>query len=190
MIINGKERKFRYNVWASGKIAKLTATGEIKDIMNEIQNDARAADLIPQIAIIMNTAFEKHKQMKATARGEDYATDILDISEINDLTVKESTDLMKEIFSNHEGRRYGRNRNGTRKNRKKNRTGRKNNGITLNTAWFLFFGRKLGMQKTEILDLKYGEMMDMINCMTIYNGGAKQKAKRRRLSYDDAINLR
>lgn len=98
MIINGKERKFRYNVWASGKIAKLTATGEIKDIMNEIQNDARAADLIPQIAIIMNTAFEKHKQMKATARGEDYATDILDISEINDLTVKESTDLMKEIF--------------------------------------------------------------------------------------------
>lgn len=98
MIINGKERGFRYNVWASGKIAKLTATGEIKDIMNEIQNDARAADLIPQIAIIMNTAFEKHKQMKATARGEDYATDILDISEINDLTVKESTDLMKEIF--------------------------------------------------------------------------------------------
>lgn len=98
MIINGKERKFRYNVWASGKIAKLTATGEIKDIMNEIQNDARAADLIPQIAIIMNTAFEKHKQMKATARGEDYATDILDISEINDLTVKESTDLMEEIF--------------------------------------------------------------------------------------------
>ena len=98
MIINGKERGFRYNVWASGKIAKLTATGEIKDIMNEIQNDARAADLIPQIAIIMNTAFEKHKQMKATARGEDYATDILDISEINDLTVKESTDLLEEIF--------------------------------------------------------------------------------------------
>lgn len=46
------------------------------------------------------------------------------------------------------------------------------------------------MQKTEIMDLKYGEMMDMINCMTIYNGGAKQKAKRRRLSYDDAISLR
>lgn len=46
------------------------------------------------------------------------------------------------------------------------------------------------MQKTEILDLKYGEMMDMINCMTIYNGGTKQKAMRRRLSYDDAINLR
>ena len=46
------------------------------------------------------------------------------------------------------------------------------------------------MQKEEILDLRYGEMMDMINCMAIYNGGAKQKAKRRRLNYDDAINLR
>ena len=78
MIINGKERGFRYNVWASGKIAKLTATGEIRKIMN--------------------TAFEKHKQLRANARGEDYATDILDIADINDLTLKESTDLLEEIF--------------------------------------------------------------------------------------------
>lgn len=98
MIINGKERKFRYNIWASGQIAKLTATGEIRSIVEELQNDARAAELLPQVAHIMNTAFEKHKQLKAIARGEDYATDILDIVEINDLTLKESTDLMEEIF--------------------------------------------------------------------------------------------
>lgn len=98
MIINGKERKFRYNIWASGQIAKLTATGEIRSIVEELQNDARAAELLPQVALIMNTAFEKHKQLKAIARGENYATDILDIVEINDLTLKESTDLMEEIF--------------------------------------------------------------------------------------------
>ena len=98
MIINGKERKFRYNIWASGQIAKLTATGEIRSIVEELQNDARAAELLPQVAVIMNTAFEKHKQLKAIARGENYATDILDIVEINDLTLKESKDLMEEIF--------------------------------------------------------------------------------------------
>lgn len=98
MIINGKERRFRYNVWASGKIAKLTATGEIRSIVEELQNDARAAELLPEVAYIMNTAFEKHKQLRANARGEDYATDILDIADINDLTLKESTDLLEEIF--------------------------------------------------------------------------------------------
>lgn len=98
MIINGKERGFRYNVWASGKIAKLTATGEIRKIMEDLQNDARAAELLPQVALIMNTAFEKHKQLRANARGEDYATDILNIADINDLTLKESTDLLEEMF--------------------------------------------------------------------------------------------
>lgn len=46
------------------------------------------------------------------------------------------------------------------------------------------------MDKAEILDTRYGEMLDMINCLKIFNGNARQKKQRRRLSYDEAINLR
>lgn len=98
MVINGKQRGFRYNVWASGKIAKLTATGEIKSVVDDLQNDARAADLLPEVAIIMNTAFERHKLNRARARGEDYTIDIITAEEVEDLTILESTELLREVF--------------------------------------------------------------------------------------------
>lgn len=44
----------------------------------------------------------------------------------------------------------------------------------MNLAWFLYFGRKLGMSKREIYWTSYDEMLDMIACMAIENG-AKQK---------------
>ena len=45
------------------------------------------------------------------------------------------------------------------------------------------------MSKREILATPLGEMQDMIACIAIYNGSAKPKRKRR-LSYDEAINMR
>lgn len=46
------------------------------------------------------------------------------------------------------------------------------------------------MPKEEILITRYGEMIDMINCLAIYEHGAKQKKKRRNFSYEEAIALR
>lgn len=59
----------------------------------------------------------------------------------------------------------------------------------LNLAWYLFYGRKLNMTKQEILVTPYGEMMDMISCLAIYEGNANQKIKRS-WTYEDAIGLR
>lgn len=59
----------------------------------------------------------------------------------------------------------------------------------MNLAWYLFYGRKLGMTKAEILCTPLGEMQDMISCMAIYNGSAKQKIHQKWL-FDDAIALR
>lgn len=74
----------------------------------------------------------------------------------------------------------------SRSNRKKKR---KQPQIELNTEWFLFFGRQLHMGRQEILATRYGEMLDMIACLAIQNG-AKPKKKRKRLRYEDAIELR
>ena len=58
-----------------------------------------------------------------------------------------------------------------------------------NLAWYLFYGRKMNMTKQEILVTPYGEMMDMISCLSIYEGNATQKIKRS-WKYEDAIGLR
>lgn len=43
------------------------------------------------------------------------------------------------------------------------------------------------MSAAEVIGTRYGEMLDMIACMAIYNG-AKPKAKK--LSFDEAMKLR
>lgn len=44
------------------------------------------------------------------------------------------------------------------------------------------------MSKQEIVVTPFGEMMDMISCLAIYNGTAKPK--KRKLTYLEAIKLR
>lgn len=46
------------------------------------------------------------------------------------------------------------------------------------------------MSKREILCTKYGEMVDMLTCMAIENGTAKEKRKKKRWSFEEAIALR
>lgn len=43
------------------------------------------------------------------------------------------------------------------------------------------------MSREEIDVTPYGEMVDLITCLSIFNGTAEQK---RKLSYDEAIKLR
>lgn len=50
----------------------------------------------------------------------------------------------------------------------------------MNLAWYLFYGRKLGMSKQEILVTPIGEMDDMISCLAIYEGSAKPKKPKMR----------
>ena len=56
-------------------------------------------------------------------------------------------------------------------------------------SWYLFFGRKLGMSKQEILVTPFGEMRDMISCLQIYQGVARQK-NIKKWTFEEAINLR
>lgn len=57
----------------------------------------------------------------------------------------------------------------------------------MSRSWWLFYGRKCGMSKQEIMNTCYGEMVDMISCLSIYEGGAEQQI---RMSYEDVMNMR
>ena len=50
--------------------------------------------------------------------------------------------------------------------------------IELNEAWYLFYGRQLGMSKAEILATTTGEMADMFACMAIYSGEKRPRKKK------------
>ena len=58
--------------------------------------------------------------------------------------------------------------------------------IQLNTTWFLYYGRKLGMTEHEVLNCPLGRMLDYMSCMQIENG-ADQKIY---AELDDLENIR
>lgn len=59
--------------------------------------------------------------------------------------------------------------------------------MTVSIPWFIFYGHMLGMSRQETLATRWGEMNDLVACLAIYNGKAKEKKK---LSFDQAIMLR
>lgn len=46
------------------------------------------------------------------------------------------------------------------------------------------------MDRREIINTRYGEMLDMIACLSIFNGGAEQKNVGKKLTYDEVMELR
>lgn len=55
-------------------------------------------------------------------------------------------------------------------------------------TWLTFYGLKLGMSREEIDVARYGEIVDLIACMAIFNGAAEQKKSIK--DYQSAIALR
>ena len=43
------------------------------------------------------------------------------------------------------------------------------------------------MNRQETLETRFGEMLDLISCLAVYNGGAEEK---RLLSFEEAMNLK
>ena len=58
--------------------------------------------------------------------------------------------------------------------------------IRLNTTWYLYYGRKLGMNEHEVLACPLGRMLDYMACMQIENG-ANQKVY---AELDELANIR
>lgn len=45
------------------------------------------------------------------------------------------------------------------------------------------------MGRQEILTTRYGEMLDLISCLAIYNGVAEPGETRRKLSFDETLEV-
>lgn len=58
----------------------------------------------------------------------------------------------------------------------------------MNRAWSVFYGLKLGMTREETMNTLYGEFLDLINCMDIYNG--KKQPKKKKYSFEEIMELR
>lgn len=60
--------------------------------------------------------------------------------------------------------------------------------MKLCSAWLLYWGRRLGMDRREILATRLGEMLEMIDCHAIANGA--EPAKSAITSFEDALKVR
>lgn len=78
---------------------------------------------------------------------------------------------------------------GEGRNNRKRKYDRKKNGqpIVLNLSWFLFYGRILNMPRQEIIATRFSEMLDMITCLSIYNGNVEPDHSIN--DFDDAIQI-
>lgn len=64
--------------------------------------------------------------------------------------------------------------------------GRSNRKMTY--TWYVFYGvHEFHMSLSDILATTPGEMVDLINCLAVFNGVAKEKNK---LTYDQVLMLR
>lgn len=49
----------------------------------------------------------------------------------------------------------------------------------------MFYGiHEFGMTREQVLTYPYGEFIDLISCLSVYNGGAEEKDK---LSFDEVL---
>lgn len=46
------------------------------------------------------------------------------------------------------------------------------------------------MERREIMATRFGELLDMINCLSIYEGAAKPKERKTITDYDEAMKVR
>ncbi|MBQ6734844.1 MAG: hypothetical protein IJR00_08045 [Lachnospiraceae bacterium] len=46
------------------------------------------------------------------------------------------------------------------------------------------------MSRKEVEVTRYGEMIDMISCLSIYNGGAQEKEKKKKWTFEEVMALR
>lgn len=48
----------------------------------------------------------------------------------------------------------------------------------------------MGMTRAEILNTRFGTFLDMISCMNVFDGGANLKKTRKKMSFEEAIELK
>lgn len=54
----------------------------------------------------------------------------------------------------------------------------------------MFNGYHLGMRRDEILNCRYGLFIDLMNCRSVVNGTANLKNQKKKMLFEDAIELR
>lgn len=60
----------------------------------------------------------------------------------------------------------------------------------MNLSWYIFYGRQLNMNRQEVVNTRFGEMRDMISCLSIYRGECVPKKKKKKLTYDEVMRMR
>ena len=59
----------------------------------------------------------------------------------------------------------------------------------MNLSWYIFYGTLLNMGRQEVINSRFGEMEDLISCLSIYNGAAEQVTKKKPQTFDEIMMM-
>ena len=59
----------------------------------------------------------------------------------------------------------------------------------MNLSWFIFFGTQLNMNRQEVINARFGEMQDLISCLSVYNGTAEIAEKKKTMTFDEIMMM-
>ena len=54
----------------------------------------------------------------------------------------------------------------------------------------MYNGYRLGMRREEILNCLYGLFIDLMSCQAVVDGTSKLKKQKKKMSFEEAIELR
>lgn len=184
MILGDRAIKLRYSVYADCAIREITEGGE--DIPSLLADNLTLGTRIrnyAKIALIMNIAAKRHE---AFIRGEDPDEVNADFTELEFISAA-SSGLEQTLNAVAEAIVKGQKRTVfTRPLSKKSN----NKKTEINRAWFIFYGHELGMSRDETLDTIYGEMVDNISLLAVYNRTAEIVEEKKKPSFDEIMEMR
>ena len=60
----------------------------------------------------------------------------------------------------------------------------------MNRSWFVYYGYKLGLSRSETLQTTYGEFMDLMACDAISRGDAQYRRPKVRMTMEELLQVR
>ena len=189
MRIKGREYGLRMTVSAAIAVEKVCPKGQINRIGDVLKGSAEDAVMnICRIAAALSRGFAESEAHIGRAAASATYTEVVGAL-ADDLFF---TDLVSEITETFRNDFYGTietrlTKKGREAEKKQKR--RKHRTLEQTLPWFLYFGRRHGMSREDVLNTRFSELQDLMTCDAVYHGLAEEVEKKKKLTQDEMLML-
>lgn len=176
MNIYGQEYGFKMTVGAALAVARMCPNGDLSRLEELVTGSEENALLVNvEIAAAMSKGYADAVRFE-TGRELPFLTKDMLLTLSPDVLA----DVITEAMENFQ--------NDTATTVAVKMTKKQSKKITLNGSWLLFYGHQLHMSRRETINTTFGELLDMVSCLAIYNGADPDD--RHELTLEEILTMR